>query len=207
MSEIHLIDHLILRTIRFNQLTIAEQIGAVIEGRSQSWPGQPFQVMTKRVAELTKEILARESAKRREETARQMEALIQKYKPGGNWRLLQPGPLWEACLVYIAELREVGQATVAELTKSGETRGAPPDQIEKAKHTIFDWIATERDSYIREGLKNFMQARGALVEQEALTLNARVAEELARATKDLLIQLSESAEPTKAGANKAEGKR
>ena len=157
-----------------------------------------LRTMSKRIADLVRETLARESAKRREVTAQQIEALTLKYKPGGNWRLLCPGPPWEACLIFIAEIRDVGQATIAELRKSGALASAGPEGVEKAKRAIYEWISKQRDGYITDGLKNFLQARGTLIEQEVLTLSARVAEELAQVTKELLIRLSESAMPAKA---------
>ena len=93
---------------------------------------------------------------------------------------------------------DVGQATVEELVKSRALGSAKSEDVEKAKRAIFDWMAAERDDYVMSGLKSFLEARGTLVDQELLTLRARVAEEVAPLTKELLIRLSESAKPARA---------
>lgn len=172
---------------------IAGLTKAMVQGRSH-----PVKIMTRPITVLVNEILARESTKRREQTVQQIEALNQKYKPGGNWRLLQPGPLWEACEIWIAELRDVGQTTVSALTKSGALASAKPEEIEKAKRVLYDWLSTERDGYVADNLKRFMEARGTLVDEEALTLRARMAEAIAQSSKELLLRLSESVRPAKA---------
>lgn len=107
--------------------------------------------------------------------------------------MLQPGPPWEACEIWFAELRDVGNAVVAELEKTGTLRSLPRPDIEKAKRALSDWIATEREQYVVPGLKSFLEARGAMIDQELTILRAQVAEHLAQLTKELLVRVSAAA--------------
>jgi hypothetical protein len=125
--------------------------------------------------------------------ARATDELRAKYAPGGGWKLLQPGPLWEACEIWLDEMRQFGSTILDHALKHAELRGAlrHTAELEKLRRFIHEWANWEQDDYIMPGFEAFMADRGIKVNQEVGNIPDQVQWCIAQATKELLARIPE----------------
>ncbi|GEM_PF-887523 len=154
--------------------------------------------MTASLVEVARIFVASETPNRRKRAEERIEALRKKYAPGGQWRLLQPGPLWEACEIWLEETRRFGHDIIDHVLKHPETPShlGQSDEVEALRRFIYEWALQEQDEYIIPHFQAFIEERGIkpdVRQQQLGNTRARVQWHIAQITKEFLTRIFEAA--------------
>lgn len=140
------------------------------------------------LVELANSYVQTETPKWREKAAERISQLKAKYGIGGGWKLVQPGPLWEACEIWLDETRQFGLAIIDHvLQQSGESLA--PDDVEAFRRFIYEWAQREQEDYIMPSFEAFMAERGIKVPQQVGNTREQVQYRIAQMTKEFLMKI------------------
>lgn len=131
-----------------------------------------------------------------------IDQLRKKYAPGGDWRLVQPGPLWEACQIWLEATRQLGQAIVDHVLHQADAQRAlaQPTEVERFRRFMYEWTMRQQEDYIMPHFQAFMAERGINVAQQVSNTGEQVAYHIAQMTKDFLTQIFEAGQAARAGS-------
>jgi hypothetical protein len=144
--------------------------------------------MSKSLVDLAKAYVESETPKRREQAEERLNQLRKKYAPGGSGRLIQPGPLWEACELWLDETKKFGQAIVDHVLKHPEAGALlkQPEAVEQFRRFIYEWATHEQEDYVLPQFKAFMEERNIKVPQQIGNTRNQVEWAVAQMTKEFL---------------------
>jgi hypothetical protein len=143
------------------------------------------------LVETAKTYAGAETPRRREQAAERINQIKAKYGPGGGWKLLQPGPLWEACEIWLDETRQFGLAIIDHVLQQGG-RSLGPGDVEPLRRFMYDWAQREQEDYIMPGFETFMAERGIKVPQQVGNIREQVEYRIAQMTKEFLMKIFEA---------------
>jgi hypothetical protein len=156
--------------------------------------------MSTSLVDIAQAYVASETPKRREKAQQRIDELKKKYAPGGGWHLIQPGPLWEACEIWLDETRQFGYAIVDHALQHADARRSlgQPAEVEKLRRFIYEWANREQEEYIMPGFQAFMAERGIKVDQQVGNTREQVEYQIAQATKEFLTKIYEAGQAARA---------
>jgi hypothetical protein len=150
--------------------------------------------------DIAKAYFESETAKRREKADARLSQLKETLKPGGDFRLIQPGVLPEACRILLEEARQLGLDVVDHVLQHPEARPQlnQTDAVESFRRFMYDWATGEQAHAVMASFQAFLDGLGIKVDQEVLTARQRAAEQMAQAAKEYLIKIHRAARPARA---------
>lgn len=150
--------------------------------------------MSTSLIDMAKAFVESETPKRREKAEERLSQLRKKYAPGGGGRLIQPGPLWEACEIWLEETRQFGLDIVDHVLQHPDARPrlGQPTEVEKFRRFMYEWALREQEDYIMPHFKAFMEERGIKVEQQIGNTREQVEWHIAQMTKEFLTRIFEA---------------
>lgn len=153
--------------------------------------------MSTSLIELARAYIQSEWPKRQARAQERLNQLNRKYGVGGDWRLIQPGPIAEACSIWIEEIQQFGRDLVEHLLTRSEARPLleQQDQVEDLRRFVADWMIEQEDAYVVAHVKAFMAARGIKGDQEIAIMRERAQSQLARARKEILLKIYHATRP------------
>lgn len=156
--------------------------------------------MSTSLVDMAKAYVESETPKRREKAEQRLNQLRKKYAPGGGGRLVQPGPLWEACEIWLEETRQFGHAIVDYVLQHADARRSlgQPTEVEKFRRFMYEWANREQEEYIMPNFKAFMEERGIKVEQQVGNTKEQVEWHIAQMTKEFLTKIFEAGQAARA---------
>jgi hypothetical protein len=149
--------------------------------------------MSKSLVDLATAYVASETPKRQDQAEERLNQLRKKYSPGGGGRLIRPGPLWEACEIWLDETKKFGQAIVDHALQHSDARSllGQSEAVEKFRRFMYNWTNQQIEEYIMPKFKAFMEERGIKVEQQIGNTRNLVEWEIAQMTKEFLGKIYE----------------
>ncbi|MBI3951478.1 MAG: hypothetical protein HY314_13590 [Acidobacteria bacterium] len=158
--------------------------------------------MNTSLVDIAKGYVESETPKRRERAEERLNQLRKKYGPGGGWRLIQPGPLWEACEIWLDETRQFGHAIVDHVLQQADARRllGHPGEVENLRHFMYEWANREQEEYIMPSFQAFMAERGIKVDQQVGNTREQVEYRIAQATKEFLTKIFEAGQAARAAS-------
>jgi hypothetical protein len=143
-----------------------------------------------------------ETPKRRAQAEERLDQLKKKYAPGGGWQLIQPGPLWEACEIWLEATRQFGQAIVDHVLQQADARRAlgQPTEVEKFRRFMYEWATRQQEVYIMPNFTAFMAERNINVAQQVGNTQEQVEYRIAQMTKEFLTRIFEAGQAARAAA-------
>lgn len=160
--------------------------GFRFQGEGKNNKEQPH--MSTSLVEMAQTYIHSEWPKRQAHADDRLHQLNRKYGPGGDWRLIQPGPIAEACSIWIEETQQFARDLVEHLLGQPEAQSllGQNDQVEELRHLMAEWIMQQEDDIVAK-VKAFMAARGIKGDQEVAIMRERAQSHLARARKEILL--------------------
>ncbi|HXF03827.1 MAG TPA: hypothetical protein VNM72_00240 [Blastocatellia bacterium] len=153
--------------------------------------------MSTSLVELAQAYIQSEWPKRQARAEERLNRLNEKYGIGGDWRLIQPGPIAEACSIWVEETAQLGRDLVEHILNHPEARPllTQADQVEHLRQFVSDWMIEREDATVIARVKAFMAARGIKGDQEIAIMRARAQSQLARARKEILLKIYQATRP------------
>ncbi|GBC76776.1 hypothetical protein HRbin08_00244 [bacterium HR08] len=144
-----------------------------------------------RLVELARAYIEREQPRRREQAEARVLPVRKRLTVEGEFRLVHPGVLWEACQVWLEETQRFGHDIVNHVLQHPEAQAhlARTDEVESFRRFVAEWLARELREYIMPSCVGFMRERGIQVEQEVRILQHRAEMRIAQITKELLAKI------------------
>jgi Xaa-Pro aminopeptidase len=153
--------------------------------------------MSTSLVELAQAYIQSEWPKRQARAQERLNQLNRKYGLGGDWRLIQPGPIAEACSIWIEETVQLARDLVEYILNRPEVRPllTQADQGEHLRRFIADWMSEQEDASVVANVKAFMAARGIKGDQEIAIMRERAQWQLAQARKEILLKIYQATRP------------
>lgn len=144
-----------------------------------------------RLVEQANSYVQTEMPRRREKAAERINQLKAKYGIGGGWKLVQPGPLWEACEIWLDETRQFGLAIIEHVLQQGGP-SLSPNEVEAFRRFMYEWAQRQQEDYIMPSFEAFMAERGIKVPQQVGNTREQVQYRIAQMTKEFLMKIFEA---------------
>lgn len=146
---------------------------------------------TSSLVELARAYIEQEQSRRREQAEARVLPIRKRLTAEGEFRLVHPGVVWEACQTWLDETRRFGRDVVAHVVQHPQALSLleQPDDVEGFRRFIAEWLARELEEYIMPNCLAFMKERGIHVEQEVRIVRHRAEMAIAQMTKELLAQI------------------
>jgi len=146
---------------------------------------------TSSLVELARAYIEQEQPRRREQAEARVLPVRKRLTAEGEFRLVHPGVIWEACQTWLDETRRFGRDIVDHVLRHPQALPLlrQPDDVERFRRFIAEWLARELDEYIMPNCLAFMKERGIQVEQEVRIVRHRAEMVIAQVTKELLAQI------------------
>jgi AcrR family transcriptional regulator len=143
------------------------------------------------LVEMARAYIEREQSRRREHAEARVLPIRKRLTAEGEFRLVHPGVIWEACQTWLEETRRFGHDVVEHVLRHPHAPSllGQPDEVERFRRFIAEWLARELDEYIMPSCVAFMKERGIQVEQEVRIIRHRAEMVIAQVTKDLLARI------------------
>ncbi|MCS6818215.1 MAG: hypothetical protein N0A16_03665 [Blastocatellia bacterium] len=143
------------------------------------------------LVELAQAYIEQEQPRRREQAEVRVLPVRKRLTAEGEFRLVHPGVIWEACQTWLEETRRFGCDIVDHVVRHPQASSLlrQPDEVERFRRFIAGWLARELEEYIIPSCLAFMKERGIQVEQEERIVRHRAETIIAQMTKELLTQI------------------
>jgi hypothetical protein len=158
--------------------------------------------MSTSLVDMAKGYVESQTPKWREQAEGRMSDLKKKYAPGGGWKLLQPGPLWEACEIWLDETRQFGLAIVDHVLQHADAKRllGQPTEVEQFRRFMYEWAHREQEDYLMPSFQAFMAERGIKVDQQIGNIREQVEWHIAQATKEFLAKIFDAGQAARAAS-------
>jgi len=143
------------------------------------------------LVDIARAYIERERSQRREQAEARVLPIRKKLTVEGEFRLVHPGVIWEACQSWLDETRRFGHDVVDHVLRHPEAQPhlAQSDELERFRRFTADWLAEELQTYILPRCIEFMRERGIHVEQEVRIVRHRAEMALAQVIKEVLMKI------------------
>jgi len=140
---------------------------------------------------LAQAYIEQEQPRRREQAEARVLPVRKRLTAEGEFRLVHPGVIWEACQTWLDEARRFGRDVVGHVLRHPQASSLlrQPEEVERFRRFIAQWLEHELDEYIMPSCQAFMQERGIQVEQEVRIVRHRAEMVIAQMTKELLAEI------------------
>ncbi len=143
------------------------------------------------LVDIARAYIERERSRRREQAEARVLPIRKRLTVEGEFRLVHPGVIWEACQTWLDEVRRFGHDVVDHVLRHPEAQPhlVQSDEVERFRRFLADWLAEELQTYVLPRCIEFMRERGIQVEQEVRIVRHRAEMVLAQVTKEVLTKI------------------
>lgn len=158
---------------------------------------------TSSLVALAQAYIEQERSARREQAEARVLPVRKRLTVEGEFRLVHPGVIWEACQIWLEETRRFGRDVVDYVLRHPEAQPywTRPEEVERFRRFLAEWLARELEEYILPSCEAFMKERGIQVEQETRIIRHRAQMVIAQVTKELLLTVHRATRGARAASS------